>query len=111
MKPLVLGAVVAAGLFSAGCNNACYQLAQTICQCQATAQEIASCNQNISTANGASNPSAADLAACSNAINTCDCRSLASGSYEAKKRCLLARPNDSDRSLMPSGSVDGGPNQ
>jgi hypothetical protein len=86
-------------VLAAGCNNDCYNLAKNICACQPTATAIQTCNSNISTANSAANPTSADLARCTAALNACDCRILASGSAQSKVTCGLARANPTDTAL------------
>ena len=90
------------GLGLAGaCNNDCYTLAQNICQCQATPQLVGACQNNVSQQNGVQNPNSTDLARCHAELQTCDCRSLQSGSLQAKVTCGLARPNPNDSALNP----------
>ncbi len=97
MSKLVLALTSAAAVvLVGGCNNDCYNLATQICQCQPTAQAIATCNSNIAQANSVAQPTNADLARCTAALNTCDCRTLATGTPEAKVACGLARPNPKD---------------
>jgi hypothetical protein len=88
------------GLASA-CNNDCYTLAQSICQCQSTPSLVSACQNDISQQNGVASPTAADLARCHAALKTCDCRSLQSGSLQAKVTCGLARENPADKALNP----------
>ena len=99
MRVLLLA--VGASLLTVGCNNACYSLAQNICNCQPTATAVATCNQNISTANGVANPTDADLSRCTAALTNCDCRVLASGTLQSKVTCGLARENPNDKALSP----------
>jgi hypothetical protein len=87
-----------AGLGTA-CNNDCYNLAQSICTCQSTPTLVAACQNDVSQQNGVQHPTADDLARCHSELQTCDCRSLASGSYHSKVMCGLARENNADKSL------------
>jgi hypothetical protein len=97
---LGLGLLLLVGL-GVGCNNDCYNLAQSICQCQANPTLIAACQADVSQQNGVQSPTAKDLARCHTMLQTCDCRSLASGSYQSKVLCGLARENPQDSSLNP----------
>jgi hypothetical protein len=92
---------IAAATLVAGCNNDCYNLAKQICQCQPSAQAIATCNSNISQANSVAQPTSADLSRCTAALPVCDCRTLATGTPEAKVACLMARPNPKDSAFNP----------
>ena len=83
------------------CNNDCYNLAQNICQCESTPQLVSACQNDVSQQNGVQNPTSADLARCHAMLQTCDCRSLQSGSLQAKVTCGLARPNPTDKALNP----------
>ncbi len=87
--------------FAIGCNNDCYTLAQNICQCQSTPTLVGACQNDVSQQNGIASPTSADLARCHAALQTCDCRSLASGSFQAKVTCGLARENPTDKALNP----------
>jgi hypothetical protein len=91
---LVLGLAI-------GCNNDCYTLAQNICQCQSTPTLVAACQNDVSQQNGIASPTSVDLARCHAELQTCDCRSLAGGSYQAKAICGLARENPNDKALNP----------
>jgi len=93
-------AALVLGLASA-CNNDCYTLAQNICQCQATPTLVSACQNDVSQQNGIASPTSADLARCHTALTACDCRSLQSGSLQAKVTCGLARENTSDKALNP----------
>jgi hypothetical protein len=90
-------------LLSAGaaCNNDCYTLAQNICTCQPTPSLISACDNDISQQNSLANPTSADLARCHAELQACDCRSLQSGSLQAKVICGLARENPTDKALNP----------
>jgi len=100
VRRLLLAAVL--GLLSgAGCNNACYNLAKTICQCEPTSNSIAVCNNQVAVRNGIASPTSEDLQRCQNLLNVCDCRSLQSQSLAAKVSCGLARENPTDKALNP----------
>ncbi len=90
--------LVAVFLGAAGCNNDCYNLAQSICQCQPKPNLIAACQNDVAQQNGIASPTQADLARCHAMLKTCDCRSLASGTYQAKVLCGLAREKNPDDS-------------
>ncbi len=91
--------LLALAALSAGCQSDCYTLAQNICQCAASQAEQQSCISQIALINGTANPSSADLARCTQELNTCDCRMLETGTLAAKVACGLARPDPNDRSL------------
>jgi hypothetical protein len=99
MKALFLGAVLVAAATLAGCNNSCQTLANNICECSATQAAQENCEAEASIANGTATLSDDDLNRCSVLQNTCDCRMLATGSFEAKVACGLARPDPNDASL------------
>jgi hypothetical protein len=85
----------------AACNNDCYTLAQNICQCESTPQLVGACQNDVSQQNSIQSPNSTDLARCHEMLKTCDCRSLQSGSLQAKVACGLARANPDDKSLNP----------
>ncbi len=98
----VAAALVFLGLgLETGCNNDCYNLAQNICQCESTPTLVAACQNDVSQQNGIASPTSADLARCHTMLTACDCRSLQSGSLQAKVTCGLARPNPTDQALNP----------
>jgi hypothetical protein len=97
---LGLALLLLAGL-GLGCNNDCYNLAQSICACQANPTLIGACQNDVSQQNGVQSPTSADLARCHQELQVCDCRSLASGSYQSKVLCGLARDKSRDTSLNP----------
>jgi hypothetical protein len=84
---------------AAGCNNDCYNLAQTICQCQPSSTAISTCKNNVSVQNSNAHPSADDLARCHAQLQICDCRALQNNSVQGKINCGLARENPADQTM------------
>ena len=99
MRGLTAAALVL--VLASACNNDCYSLAQSICQCQATPALVGACQNDISQQNGVASPTSADLTRCHRELQACDCRSLQSGSLQAKVTCGLARENPADKALNP----------
>ncbi|MHB8420285.1 MAG: hypothetical protein ACYDCL_19605 [Myxococcales bacterium] len=102
MKRL-LAAALACGALAAGCNNACQNLANNICECSPTQIAQQNCNAATAIAAGTDSLTNDDLNRCNQWLVSCDCRMLASGSYAGKVACGLARPDPGDPSLSPSG--------
>ncbi len=101
MKTLCL--LAALGVTLAACNNDCQNLANNICECAPNQTAQQNCQMAASLANGTYSLSSDDLSRCTQWLQTCDCRMLASGSYQAKVACGLARPNPGGKSIDPSG--------
>ncbi len=101
MRRLVGLAAGALALVLAACNNDCYNLAVNICECSSTQQGQQACQAAAALANGTAVLDGTTLSRCTQLLQTCDCRMLASGSYAAKVACGLARPDPNDVSLNP----------
>ncbi len=100
MSRLLLAAALSLAVL-AGCNNDCQNLANNICMCAPTQIAQQNCQAAASLANGTSALSSDDMNRCTQLLQTCDCRMLASGSFEGKVLCGLARPDPGDVSLNP----------
>jgi len=87
----LLGAVT---LSSAGCGNACVDLAKQICSCQPTKAKQADCQTRVDTQKLASDANKAERQRCSELVDTCTCAAIACGDLAA---CGLAR----DSGLAP----------
>jgi hypothetical protein len=87
MRRILLIALLSVGLDA--CASDCLKLAQRICDCQPTATQRDTCNTEASSQKSLINLTAADEAACSAALDSCDCRQL--NTPEGKVACAQAR--------------------
>ena len=83
---LVLTALFCVGVLAA-CDDACSDLSERICSCEATQNSQRACLQRLDQRSADRNPTAQDLEQCNALIDTCSCEQLADGNYAA---CGLA---------------------
>ncbi len=87
MKRLLL--IALSSLPLGACGSDCLKLAQQICDCQPTASQRDTCNTDASNQKALITITSQQEAACTAALNTCDCRLL--NTPEGKVACGQAR--------------------
>jgi hypothetical protein len=87
MKRLLLA--VALCLSFSGCKGPCLQLAQKICDCQATSTLRDQCNQQASNQESQVTVTSADNDRCNALLDKCDCHAI--DTAQGKVNCGMAR--------------------
>jgi hypothetical protein len=92
MKPWFVLSFALALVALTGCKGSCRNLAERLCNCQATTAAQQACLQNVANEDGRIGPTSQDNDLCQQMLVTCDCHTV--NTPEGKVLCGLARPAD-----------------